>query len=135
MRRLVLAAVLLCSAPAAGATEDCAALDTSQAGLNECFDQVYQAADKELNAIYRTVTKRLADEPEKAKLLTASQRAWIGFRDAECAFTASGVEGGSAYLVVVSQCLEDVAGKRIDNLKGYLNCGEGDLSCPVPAAK
>jgi len=57
----------------------------------------FKSADSELNTLYKEITQRLAGDEATLHLLTAAQRAWIAFRDAECAFSASGVEGGSAY--------------------------------------
>ena len=67
--------------------------------MTVCYDGVLKEADKKLNAVYREIRSRLGDDPDARKLLVAAERAWIGFRDAECAFSASGVEGGSVYRV------------------------------------
>lgn len=122
--------VFLAAAPAFAA--DCSKA-TDQASLNRCADQNYKAVDARLNATYRQITARLKDDPEKTKLLVSAQKAWIAFRDAECRFAASGVEGGSIHPMTVSDCLASLTGNRIEALKGYLSCEEGDLSCPVPA--
>lgn len=92
----------------------------------------YRQADAELNRLYREIESRLADSPDIRQGLIKAQRAWIAFRDAECRFAASGVEGGSAYPDVYAACLEDLTRARIDNFNAYLSCEEGDLSCPVP---
>jgi uncharacterized protein YecT (DUF1311 family) len=132
MRRVVPLLLLLACTGAAQAAEDCAGGETTQAGLNECFGKAYEAADKELNGVYRLVSHRLDGSPDAKRLMVSSQKAWIGFRNAECAFAASGVEGGSARPMVESQCLADLTRRRTTDLKGYLNCEEGDISCPVP---
>lgn len=124
--------LLLLAAGSAAAAEDCAALDTTQTGLNECFARAFEASDGELNAVYRQLADRLAEQPHAKARLVAAQRAWIAFRDAECAFTASGAEGGSAQPMVESQCLDAATRKRSADLEGYLNCEEGDMACPVP---
>jgi uncharacterized protein YecT (DUF1311 family) len=107
---------------------------TDQATMNQCAAQQNKAADKELNALYQQITGRLKSNPEAKKLLVSAQRAWIGFRDSECKFSASGVAGGSAYPLVYSQCTTDLTKQRVEAFKTYLNCQEGDLSCPVPGA-
>jgi uncharacterized protein YecT (DUF1311 family) len=93
----------------------------------------YQEADAELNRLYQKIESRLADSHDVRRELIAAQRAWIAFRDAECRFAASGVEGGSAYPQVYQACQEDLTRARIADFNGYLGCEEGDLSCPVPA--
>ena len=123
------AAVLLAAFPAA-AQQDCP--DDSQAGLNQCAGDAYKKADAALNATYKQVMARLKDSEATAKSLVAAQRAWIAYRDAECDFMSSGVEGGSARPMIVAQCLEQLTTQRADDLKALLSCEEGDLSCPVP---
>lgn len=103
------------------------------AGASPSAAQDLAAADAELNQLYQKIESRLAsDHAAKQKLVTA-QRAWIVFRDDECKFAASGVEGGSVYSEVVQSCKQDLTQARIANFNTYLNCEEGDLSCPVPA--
>ncbi|CAI8771918.1 LprI domain-containing protein [Pseudomonas sp. IT-P44] len=105
---------------------------TDQATMNQCAAQQNKAADKELNALYQQITARLKASPESKKQLIGAQRAWIGFRDAECKFSASGVEGGSVYPLIYSNCITDLTKARVEAFKTYLKCQEGDLSCPVP---
>lgn len=93
----------------------------------------YQEADAELNQLYQKIESRLADNHDAKQELIKAQRAWIAFRDAECRFAASGVEGGSAYPEVYQSCQEDLTRARVANFDDYLNCEEGDLGCPVPA--
>jgi uncharacterized protein YecT (DUF1311 family) len=102
----------------------------SQAEMNSCAGKAYEKAAAELNAAYRELKERA--QGETAKLLVAAQRAWVTFRDAECALAASGSAGGSVQPMVVSNCLEDLTRKRIAELKARLDCEEGDLACPVP---
>jgi len=92
----------------------------------------FQSADSELNKLYKEITARLVGDEATLHLLTVAQRGWIAFRDAECAFSASAVEGGSAYPEVLSNCKADLTLKRVADFKAYLSCQEGDLGCPVP---
>ena len=82
--------------------------------------------------MYKQITARLKDNPEAKQMLVKAQRAWIGFRDAECNFSASGVEGGSVYPLIYSNCITAQTKARVEAFKTYLKCKEGDLSCPVP---
>jgi uncharacterized protein YecT (DUF1311 family) len=130
MLKPVIAAAILLAALPAMAQQDCP--DDSQAGLNQCAGDAYKKADAALNATYKQVMARLKDSEAAAKSLVAAQRAWIAYRDAQCDFMSSGVEGGSARPMIVAQCLEQLTTQRADDLKALLNCEEGDLSCPVP---
>ena len=96
---------------------------TDQATMNQCAAQQNKAADKELKST-----------PDSKKLLVGAQRSWVAFRDAECKFSSAGVEGGSAYPLIYSNCVTELTKARVQTFKNYLKCQEGDLSCPVPGA-
>ena len=115
------------------AAESCDAPGLSQAELNECYGNAYKEADAELNVLYRQITARLKDDKATTELLVAAQRAWVAFRDAECALSASGVSGGTAHGMISAICLDKLTGKRIDAFKDYLKCQEGALDCPILA--
>lgn len=55
----------------------------------------FERVDAELHETYRALLARLSDDESRQKLET-SQRAWIAFRDAQAAFEADRVRGGSA---------------------------------------
>ena len=107
-------------------------LDASQIEMNVCAYQRYRKADTALNATYRALMARSLDPDVRGKLVSA-QRAWVSFRDADCAFEASGVEGGSVQPMILNTCLEYVTSQRDKDLKAILTCEEGDLACPIPA--
>lgn len=126
-RSALLIAALIAPVPAFAQTDPCATAQT-QMDLNACTDQAYRAADLALNQTYQTLRKRLSEE-SRSKLKDA-QRAWITFRDAECTFIASGVEGGSAQPMVHSTCLTNLTRERTETLAKQMECPEGDLACP-----
>lgn len=92
-----------------------------------------QKADKALNETFNHVEARFAHDVNGKARLVHAQRAWIAFRDAECAFQSSGDDGGSAAPMIIAACRTTLSDERTKQLKTYLNCEEGDLSCPVPA--
>jgi uncharacterized protein YecT (DUF1311 family) len=92
----------------------------------------FTAADAKLNALYKQIEARLAGDPSTLHLLTAAQRSWITFRDAECTFSSSGAKGGSVYPDVVTSCKAGLTEKRVADFNAYLHCQEGDMGCPVP---
>jgi uncharacterized protein YecT (DUF1311 family) len=106
---------------------------SNQMELDICADQEFKAADTVLNQTYAEIQKRLAEDADGKKRLTTAQKAWIGFRDAECDFQTYLTKDGSIHPMLVSECLTTMTKKRTEELKVYLNCEEGDLSCPVPA--
>jgi uncharacterized protein YecT (DUF1311 family) len=129
---IFLSFVLSIAAQGASAA-DCNRNDQSQMGLNICADTDYKAADRKLNQTYGRIVKRLAGDRDTVKLLQASQRAWIAFRDAECSFRTSASKEGSIHPMEAALCLRDLTEERTKALDVYLHCGEGDPSCPVPA--
>ncbi len=126
---LVLSGVL---APAVAA-QDCPG-DGTQLALNECAAKALAAADAALEERVAAIHARLADQPERADKLRAAQAAWTAYREAECGFAASGVEGGSIYPLVAAECQAALARTRTEALDRYLHCEEGDTTCPVPPA-
>lgn len=125
-------ALLAASWAGGAAAEDCGTYET-QGEINACAGRNFDAADAELNGVYREVTHRLKDDAEGLGKLKSAERAWIAYRDADCAFAAMSVEGGSIYPMILLACREAATRGRIAALKGYLQCEEGDLSCPLPA--
>lgn len=130
MRTVFLLSLLPLLAATGVQADDCANA-ADQSTLNECAARQYKQADAQLNTLYQQINGHLKDNPQGKKSLLMAQRAWLAFRDAECTFAASGVEGGSVYPLIHNQCLADLTQKRVETFKGYLDCQEGDLSCPV----
>ncbi|AXF65386.1 DUF1311 domain-containing protein [Leclercia sp. J807] len=126
-RAFIAGAALLLSTSALA--DECANAST-QAEMNSCTAQQYQAADKTLNQTYQSAIKR-ADAPQR-ELLKKAQQAWIALRDADCAFIGSGTQGGSIQPMIVNQCLADKTNEREAYLATLMQCEEGDLSCPLP---
>lgn len=107
---------------------DCSA-PVTQAEMTQCAGHAYSAADKKLNLAYNEYRARLSAGQKKQ--LTQAQLAWIKYRDLSCAFESSGVEGGSAYSMVRSDCLAAKTERRLKEIEALQGCGEGDLSCPA----
>lgn len=129
---LLTAALIAMMLPAAHADECQDAQD--QATMTKCAQQAYQASDAELNRLFHQIRQRLGDDTDRRQLLRGAERAWVAFRDAECTFAASAVAGGSAYPMVYDLCLDQLTRERNEELRQYLDCEEGDLSCPLPPA-
>lgn len=120
---------LLVSSSMVTADEGCDNAST-QLALTECSAQAYQSADDELNEAYQALVSKLEASPATLEKLREAQRAWISFRDAECALESSGVEGGSAQPMVRNGCLTTLTKQRTERLREHAQCEEGDLSCP-----
>ncbi|MDT3381177.1 lysozyme inhibitor LprI family protein [Labrys neptuniae] len=135
MKALIVVAGLAWAAPnLAFADQNCGDL-SNQTDMNICSAKAYSKADGELNSVYKEIEGRLKNDAATKKLLVAAQRGWVSYRDGECKFSASAVQGGTAYALIFNQCRTGLTQARTESLKVYLKCTEGDLDCPVPAAK
>jgi uncharacterized protein YecT (DUF1311 family) len=101
--------------------------------MSACAAASLKASDSTLNKLYKEIRTRLEGDADASKQLVAAQKAWLEFRDAECAFSSSSASGGSIYPMIHALCLDGLTQKRIEDFNAYLNCEEGDMSCPVPA--
>lgn len=83
--------------------------------LAACLEKARASSDRELNALYANLRKRL--DPDEAKQLVAAQRLWIQYRDANCEaernLYGSGTASGPAYLA----CLEAMTRQRTNDLR------------------
>lgn len=130
---LALALVLFAPAPFAGpaAAQDCTAPQT-QTDMNICAAKDFEAADKALNATYRKLRKRIKHNADYTGALIKAQRAWIAYRDANCAFQSIGSVGGTIHPLLVAECQAGMTETRTKELQSLLNCEEGDPTCMLP---
>ena len=135
MRTYAAALALLFAAvgPAAAQDEIDCNNQMAQQVMNICAARDYEAADAELNAIWkqaRGVAKdldaELSDDLKGAdKTLLAGQRGWITYRDGQCELAGFEARGGSMEPMLVSGCLADLTRKRTQELKQFITGGEG----------
>jgi uncharacterized protein YecT (DUF1311 family) len=96
--------------------------------LGRCLNDALEAADKRLNATYGLVLKMFdagAADPmgaffyDEKKNLVAAERAWVRFRDAQCAAEAGMLSQASASGTVVAtgDCLMKMTRERIAYLE------------------
>jgi uncharacterized protein YecT (DUF1311 family) len=124
MFRTALLAATVLATPALAQTVDCA--NTSiQLELNLCAEQDWQAADADLNRVYKSVMAEMQamDQgltPElqgAATTLRDAQRAWITFRDANCRLAGYPMRGGSAEPLLIYGCLRQMTLDRTRQLQ------------------
>lgn len=124
---LVLPAVLLAGAPAAHAAEPkyspaydrCMSGPGGQTtmGMIECGAAELKAQDARLNRAYQAAQKRL-EKPRQKAALQKAQRAWIAFRDADCASYLD-ADWGSLARIEANSCVVDRTIQRADELEAY----------------
>lgn len=102
----------------------------SDADFKDCLDRQYRRIDEELNAVWPHVLRLIessdrlpADARRQWKeALLKSQRAWIGYKEAECAGSAPfKFHGGSGAGVETLDCLIRLTANRLGELKHYLS--------------
>lgn len=83
-----------------------------------CARLSYEAADRQINQVYRQVTASVNQDQKSA--LVSAQQAWIKFRDENCKFETYPNRSSSGYRVFLNQCLERVTRSRTAELEAYL---------------
>lgn len=97
----------------------------AQSDLNACAYAGWEAADAELNRVYKAARARLqeldAELPEAERgaeaALRAAQKAWVSFRDAACSAEGYLMHGGSAEPLLVYGCMERLTTQRSEDLR------------------
>ncbi len=92
----------------------------SQAQMTACSAAGVSKSDEALNAAYQRLLAQLPDGQSR-KDLRKAEKAWLGFRDAACAFEGDSVEGGSLQPMIVSQCISALTRERTHGLQTELS--------------
>lgn len=115
--RAFLALMLLAAGPVLAQGDPCDDAET-QVDLNDCTYVAWEQADEALNKAWAEAMA-LAEERGTQDTLRTAQRAWIAFRDADCAAHAALWEGGSAQPMIFNGCMETLTLQRTDALWAY----------------
>ncbi len=75
----------------------------TQNDMSQCASLDLERETKIINRTYGELRARL--NPAKQQQVRDVQLAWIKYKDLRCNFEAAGVEGGSAYPMIVAMCL------------------------------
>lgn len=111
----VLAALIAMPSFAAPSDDiNCEALDTlGQAGQNVCAYRDVEASQHSLDVRLRAL---LATHSGLRNYVKASQKAWIAYRNAQCALESTDMEGGSAQGEYYNHCVAMKNRARMDDL-------------------
>jgi uncharacterized protein YecT (DUF1311 family) len=101
----------------------------AQQVMNICAYRDFEAADAELNAVWKQA--RAAAREEDAgygddlkgldEALLAAQRGWIAYRDGACAVAGFEARGGSMEPMLVSECLAEMTRARTRELREIID--------------
>ncbi|MEF3697233.1 lysozyme inhibitor LprI family protein [Desulfolutivibrio sp.] len=125
---------VLAGHPIDAAFEACRQKAMDTASIGQCTTTARQQWDKELNAAYAALMQAL--EPGAREALKASERAWIGFRDAEIKFLRErfSTQDGTIWPLVEEAQVVDLTRKRAIQLRCYGKMmdmeGPPDAECP-----
>lgn len=127
---LTLAIVLAGTITASAQQEPSAACEdaVTQADLNSCTYLEFEAADKELNTVYKQAMKSQEEVDKQAaemgegyvgavKALRKAQRAWIDYRDGHCDGVGYEAVGGSMQPMLINGCLATMTKTRTKELR------------------
>jgi len=90
----------------------------SQQEMNACAELNFNAADKEINEVYKDLKMSLA--PAEQAVLVQDERKWLKRLDATCRKSANReAEGGSMWPMVFWQCKADTTKLRIEALRHW----------------
>lgn len=123
-----IALLLLLQASTALSGDRCYSTASTQLELNRCAGASLEVADSRLDAFVRSYQAGLASE--QLELFRSAQLSWQQFRQSACEFETSRFRGGSAYAMVLAQCMASKAESRLSELKALANCQAGDMRCP-----
>jgi uncharacterized protein YecT (DUF1311 family) len=83
-----------------------------------CAEQQILRTDSQLNGLAKTIFPLLGDNAARRRF-NAAQRAWLGYRRADCASVSDEFEGGSEAPVLAAQCDAARNSQRIRDLKAF----------------
>ena len=121
-------ATLLALAAAAQAPEIDCDNAMAQIELNACAYKAFERADAAMNTQWKLTSARMKEidagfdrsqdnRPGYFDTLLAAQRAWLTYRDKQCASEGYTMRGGSAESMVISGCREQLTKARTKELK------------------
>lgn len=80
-----------------------------------CIDARAKVWDQRLNQAYQALMTMLKDERPRADALKVAQRAWLAYRNANCAFYET--ESGTIRMIEVATCKRDLTETRAIELQ------------------
>lgn len=96
---------------------DCFGAGQTTSDILDCLGDANRSDDKELNATYRQIMRRLS--PQRRAQLRALQRRWLEKRKSECNAEAEAYSTGSWWPVIYGQCIDSSTIVRTDWLKRH----------------
>lgn len=131
VRTMLIGSALLIAAPVAVQADEgikyspaydrCLAAPSGQStyGMLQCGDAEIGVQDARLNKAYKADMADMADGSAGKAALLKAQRAWIAFRDADCASVRE-VRGGTIAAIYMQNCYLEHTARRAQALEDLL---------------
>lgn len=87
----------------------------TQLDMNLCAKAFHVEEDARLNEVYQSLKANLS--PDRQAKLVAAEKAWITFRDQNCAFVRQQFSGGSVEPSIYYGCLSQITANRTAELQ------------------
>ena len=136
MNYALLAAVMVLTSSAAVAQDtplyakkDCNAVIADAAAFHQCYADNFAAADAALNRLYKQLLAQKVFYVGSAAALRDSERAWVAYKDKECALEYGAKPASEDYWLAHTDCEIRVTEDRIRELLGRPSCTGGDSVC------
>lgn len=128
--RILLAMLLIASGTAMAQDSNCTDPQT-QAEMNICSFEAFEAADAQLNKLWPQVLERARStdefiresDPDAATAeqdMLDAQRAWIRYRDGHCSSQTLRYYGGSIAPLMRNSCAAELTQTRVEQFETYL---------------
>lgn len=128
---MIAALLLLAAAPSVDVDATDCDDNSPQQMLNICAANAAQAADQELNAVWKRVAaamkrrdsevdRKTDREPGFFDTLLAGQRAWLTYRDKQCLLASFEMRGGSGAPQIHGGCMHTLTRARIAELEALV---------------
>lgn len=95
--------------------------DANTASLVACHKREQSIWDGYLNTWYGEAQDKLKGDTASGDALKQAQRAWIAFRDANCAYWEKRYEGGTIVAVLTGDCMRVETGIRALEVRAILD--------------
>lgn len=135
MKSMIIAAMILASFGAAAAADaplyakqNCDPAAQSAAAFHQCYAANLASANKALDNTYRSLMAQKTFYVGSAAGLREVERAWIVYKDRECAYEF-GAGRDENYWLAHADCEIRLTEERIRELQGRPSCTGGDSVC------
>ncbi|MBI3677013.1 MAG: DUF1311 domain-containing protein [Proteobacteria bacterium] len=130
----VLATLAACGSATAAdappyAKQNCDPAAQSAGEFHECYAANLKAANKALDETYKTLMAQKIFYVGNRRALRDVERAWIVYKDKECAYEYGAAPSNENYWLAHADCEIRVTEQRIRELQDRPSCSGGDSVC------